>query len=846
MATIQASIQLKDGMSPALRVIEQTLGAVIDRFDRLQHSLDRALNPAAVNATNAALNTTQAQVNNVEQETNQAAAAQQHFYASVEKSLQAIYNQVTNQVRLTDAIRKTPPVIQQEAAAQEKVNTAINGGTASQEKFNATVKSGGNIISGLVSKMGMLLGAYTGVHAVGGIVKTADQLTMTKARLDLMNDGLQTTEQLQEKIYQAAQRSRGAYADTADAVAKLGLRAGSIFKNNDETIQFTETLNKMFVIAGASQTEMSSATLQLTQALGSGVLRGEEFNAVFEAAPNVMQAVADHIGQPIGALKKLASEGKISAQVVKEAIFGATDKINEQFENMPVTFAQAWQSMKNNILDAAQPILQTLSDITSSERFQKFADGVGAAIGRVLGFFQNVGTVVMPILGGIFDMVEKIGNFFANNWDVIAPLIWGVVIAMTAYKTVTMAVATWTAIVAAATAIKNTVTGIAAARTALLTGATYAQVAAQYGLNTAMYACPVTWIVLAIIALVAVFYAAVAAVNHFAGTSYSATGFICAAFMGLYVSIHNQIAMLWNVFASFAEFLCNLFVDPVYAVKKLFVDLATVVLDILASMTSGWADHARGVVDVMTKAINGVLSCYNAFANSWLGQKLGINTVSLTNTDKVLSGLTSITGKINGAKAAMQGWLGAKPKNAISIPRMEMKNYAEALAKGYSGGSDFAAKAEQFMKGADFTGSDKIAELEGIMAKYGVNNQPASGNATTPAAATGGTGGAGGAGDIADALSKSPALDSLSKSTDDLAGEINNLSKTISVSDEEMNAIRDLVQREILNQVTRNSVNIQMTNNNTINKDMDIQEVAKELARQVHAEISSSSEGVRK
>lgn len=842
MATIQASIQLKDGMSPALRVIEQTLGAVIDRFDRLQNSLDRALNPAAVNATNQALSTTQAHVNNVEQETNQAAAAQERFYASVEKSLGAIYNQVTNQVRLTDAIRKAPPAIQAESAAQEKVNTAINGGTEAQEKFNKSVKSGGGIVSGLVSKMGMLLGAYTGIHAVGGIIKTADQMQMTKARLDLMNDGLQTTEQLQEKIYQAAQRSGGAYADTADAVAKLGLRAGSIFKTNDETIQFTETLNKMFVIAGASQQEMSSATLQLTQALGSGVLRGEEFNAVFEAAPNVMQAVADHIGQPIGALKKLASEGKISAQVVKDAIFGATDKINEQFEGMPITFAQAWQKMKNKILDVAQPILQTLSDITNSERFQKFADGVGTAADRVLGFFQNVGTVVMPILGGIFDMAEKIGNFFSDNWGLIAPIVWGIVVAMTAYKTVTMAVATWTAIVAAATAIKNTVMGILAARYALLTGATYAQVAAQYGLNTAMFACPVTWIVLAIIALVAAFYWAVAAVNHFAGTSYSATGFICAAFMGLYTSVYNNIATLWNVFASFAEFLCNLFIDPVYAVKKLFVDLATVVLDIISSMSTGWVEHARGVIDVMTSAINGVLKCYNAFADSWLGQKLGIESVQLTTSDAVISKLTGFNNKISGAKASLQSWLGKAPANAISIPRMELKNYAESMASGYNWGADKATAAENFMKGVDFTGSDKIDEF---MKKYDIEGLTSKANPGNAA-----TGGAGGTGNVADALDKAlngnDALDSLSKSTDGLADEVANLSKTISVSDEEMNAIRQLATREILNQVTRNSINIQMTNNNQIKDGMDVEAVAKELARQVQQEIDASSEGIRR
>lgn len=828
MATIQASIQLKDGMSPALRVIEQTLGAVIERFDRLQHSLDKALNPAVVNTTNAALNTTQAQINNVEQETNQAASAQQRFYASVEKSLQAIYNQVTNQVRLTDAIRKTPPAIQQEAAAQQTVNTAINGGTEAQEKFNNTVKKGGGIVSGLVSKMGLLLGAYTGIHAVGGIVETADQIQMTKARLDLMNDGLQTTEQLQEKIFESAQRSRGAYAATADAVAKLGLRAGGIFKNNDETIQFTETLNKMFVIAGASQAEMSSATLQLTQALGSGVLRGEEFNAVFEAAPNVMQAVADHIGQPIGALKALASEGKISAQVVKDAIFAATEKTNEQFERMPVTFAQAWQSMKNKILDASQPILQTLSDITSSERFQKFADGVGTAIERVIGFFQNVGTVVTPILGGIYDAVAGICNFFSNYWDVIAPLVWGVVIPMAALKTVSMAVATWTAIVAAATAIKNTVMGIAAARTAMVTGATLAQTAAQWGLNTALLACPITWIILAIIALVAIFYAAVAAVNHFAGTSYSATGFICGAFKWLGAVIANIFIGIYNIGSGVIQAVVNAWHWGRQNIFAIFDNIG-IWWDNL------WADAYIGFCDFISKVLSKLSSLAQKIQPVADLLDIDLSSVISGAQDKIGAARDSLAS----SKKQYKTYTQFKPINWQSQQYFNLDN---AYQSGYDWGAEKATQAENFMKGMDFTGSDKIKELEGIMEKYGVNNQPAIGNATTPAA----TGGTGGTGDIADALSQSPALDSLAKSTDGLADEVANLSKTISVSDEEMNAIRQLATREILNQVTRNSISIQMTNNNQIKDGMDVEAMAKELARQVQQEIEASSEGIRR
>lgn len=784
MATLQTSIRLNDGMSPALRAIHSNLEAVVNSFEAVQRATGQAVDTTRINAARDALNKTATQLDRVEQE--------------------------------------------------------INQNTNAQNRFNNSVKSGSGIVGSLIGKVTTMVGAYMGVHAVGGIIKTADQLQMTKARLDLMNDGLQSTEELQNKIHAAAQRSRGEYAATADAVAKLGLRAGSIFKSNDETIQFTETLNKMFVIAGASQAEMSSATLQLTQALGSGVLRGEEFNAVFEAAPNVMQAVADHIGQPIGALKELASEGKISAQVVKDALFAATDKVNEQFNNMPQTFAQAWTELKNNMLKSFQPILQGLSDITSSERFQNFVSAVGTAIDRMIGFFRNVETVVMPILAGVYDMVAAIANFFIEKWDLIAPIVWGVVFAMAAYKTVALACAIISGVAAAIAAFKAFQEKVGAAALAMMTGATFAQTAAQTGLNAALLACPITWIVLAIIALIVVFYLAVAAVNHFAGTSYSATGFICSLFMGLYTSIYNNIANLWNVFASFAEFLINLFIDPVWAIKKLFVDLATLVLDNISAMASGWTEHARGVVEVMTKAINGVLSCYNAFANSWLGRQLGISSVELTTTDQVVAGLNRFNDKIVAAKASLQSWLGAKPENTVSIARMELKNHAEELAKGYNWGAEKATQAENFMKGVDvenIAGMDKVNEL---LAKADASK------AATPTV-TDPTGGAGDVGKALDnALADNPALKDIANNTGDMSKTLESLNSELKLSDEEMNYVRKLASRETLNAFTRNNINVTMTNNQAISKDVDVDAVSKEIAKQIQQEIMAGSEGLRR
>jgi len=230
------------------------------------------------------------------------------------------------------------------------------------DKFNKKLENTGASATKASSGLGKLMGTVVSLAAIKKTLDLADEMTQTTARLNLINDGLQTTAELQDMIMASANRSRASYASMADVVAKLGLRAGDAFNNsNQEIIAFAETLNKMFVIAGASQEEMRSASLQLTQALGSGVLRGEELNAVFEAAPNIIQAIADYMKVPIGQIRNLAAEGQITADVVKNALFDAAGKVDEQFRNMPMTFGQAWTIIQNSLLETFLPLIQTIA-----------------------------------------------------------------------------------------------------------------------------------------------------------------------------------------------------------------------------------------------------------------------------------------------------------------------------------------------------------------------------------------------------------------------------------------------------------------------------------------------------
>ena len=481
-----------------------------------------------------------------------------------------------------------------------------------QGRFNREIEEGTNEANQLMQTIKGAVAAYATIQTLSTALNLSDQLTSTTARLNLMNDGLQTTQDLQNMIFLSAERARGSYQSTADAVSKLGLMAGDAFSGSAEIIAFTEQLNKQFTIAGTEAAGIDAAMLQLTQAMGSGVLRGEEYNSILEQAPNIIQAIADYMEVPKGQLKDMAAEGAITADIVKNAMFAAADETNAKFEQMPKTFNQIWTSFENNALMAFQPVLQRMNEIANSEAFQEFVNNAIEGLAVVAGVALE-----------IFDLLVSTAGVVADNWSWLSPIIYGVAGALAVYygwllltKGAELAMAAVHGIVAVAK-------GIMAAATMILTGATWAQTTAQYGLNAAMYACPIVWIIILIIALIALFYAAVAAVNKFAGTSVSATGIICGVFMvaaafigNLFVTLINFVidifVVLWNFIAAFANFFANVFTDPVGAIARLFFDLVDTVLSLLQSLASaidtifgsnlsgavqGWRDSLGGWVD---------------------------------------------------------------------------------------------------------------------------------------------------------------------------------------------------------------------------------------------------------
>ncbi|TQX28002.1 tape measure protein, partial [Clostridioides difficile] len=539
MATIQTSIRIFDGMTPAFRNMTTSINTTINSLERLQGRLNNPLN--AGNIQNS-----QQSLNNIE-----------NILTRIEQSIGKADEQ------------------------QRKFNEDIDKGVGSTDRLFGNVKR--------------LATTYLGLKTLGGLGSLSDQMTSTNARLAMINDGQLSDSGLNKMIFQSAERSRASYLDTAQIVSRIGMNAGSAFSSTREIVSFAEQLNKKFIIAGASTQEMSSALLQLTQGLGSGVLRGEELNAVFESAPNIIRSIADYLDVDIGKIRGMASEGMLTADIVKNSLLAASAETNKQFEQMPYTLGQIFTSIKNNAVMVFGAIQKKIEDTVSSKGFRTFITDVkdslyvlGAVGFNVFsGFinllsspaFQNffnvmiVGTsLVVQGLGWIITQALNVVNVFTQNWSIISPIIWGIVGAFIAYKVII-------SLVLIAQAIYTAITFTQCFVTALFTGELYVATKAMLihqlmtlGVSRAnVTLCATMIMVVAAVALViAVIFVGVAIFNHFAGTSISATGVVVGCFYFLGACIYDVFAAAWNIIMAFAEFFVNSFNIVIYNVQLLF------------------------------------------------------------------------------------------------------------------------------------------------------------------------------------------------------------------------------------------------------------------------------------
>lgn len=514
MATIRTSIQLYDAMSPALRSMNKALNVVLNSFEAMQSASSSPVDSSEIRQARDELARVETQLDSVEQN--------------------------------------------------------IRQGNEQQRQFNDSIRNGSNAASDLKSKFMGIVSVIGGMMGLKKVFDLSDELTQTTARLNMMNDGLQTTEELQNMIFASAQRSRGAYQATADAVSKMGIMAGDAFNSNAELVAFVEQLNKQFTIAGTSQEGVSAAMLQLTQAMGSGVLRGEELNSVFEQAPTIIQAIADYLDVPIGQIRAMAQEGQLSADVVKNAMLSVADETNAKFESMPKTIGQVWQSIKNQALMEFQPILQKINEIVNTDKFNNLVDG---AIGAI--------TTLASLATAAFTALASVAGFMYDNWSWIEPIIWAVIAAFIAYNAVSLI----TNGILAAQALAQ---GVKAAADTMQAGTTFAATVAQQGLNAALLACPLTWIILLIIAVIA---AIVGVCQWIAKTTGVANSFFGVITGGINVAIHavknaglfiaNVALGIWEALGACVSNIGTAFHNVIANIKGWFFGLLSTALTVV-------------------------------------------------------------------------------------------------------------------------------------------------------------------------------------------------------------------------------------------------------------------------
>ena len=635
----------------------------------------------------------------------------------------------------------------------------IRDNTDEQGRFNQEIQEGVSGAEGLMGMIKRVVGAYVGIQSVGKILNMSDELTQTTSRLDLMNNSFNEingtaneTSELVNMVYAAAQDARGSFSDIASVVARFGNNARDAFGNSEEVVAFADLVQKQMTIAGASTQEAANAELQLSQALGSGVLRGDELNSIFEQAPNLIQNIADYLDVPIGKIREMAADGELSADVVKAAIFSAADDINAKFDEMPMTWGQIWQSMQNTAVMAFQPALQRLNGMANSDAFQGFVDGAIEAMATVANIVLN-----------IFDLVGSVAGFVADHWSIIEPIILGVAAAIVIYTAFTKGAEI-------------------ASRAASL--ATNAWTAAQGAFNAVMSMNPVGLVIIAVVLLIAIIYAAVAAVNHFAGTSVSATGLICGAFAtalafigNLFIGAANTIigtgVTLWNLIANFVNAFALVFNNPVAGIEALFLSLFNFIVEVIES--------AARMLDAV-------------FGSSLADAVAGFQNKVQAKVDAVISE--------NGGSEILK-------TVDMSDYQFNRFNYGDAWNSGYNFGQGIDDKISNFSL-SDIFGKTDIPNPDDYISGF------------------------------SDAIANSGAGGNL----DSIADDTSAIKDSVDITDEDLKYLRDIAEQDAINRFTTAEIKLDMTNNNNVSSNADLDGIVDGMTTKVLEALEAVREGV--
>ena len=650
----------------------------------------------------------------------------------------------------------------------------IRDNTDEQGRFNQEIQDGVGQADSLMNTIIGAVAAYVSIQSVGKALNISDELVQTTSRLNMMNDGLQSTEELTNMVYAAAQDARGSFSDMASVVARFGNNAKDAFSSSAEVVAFADLVQKQMTIAGASTQEASNAMLQLSQGLGSGVLRGDELNSIFEQAPNLIQNIADYLQVPIGEIREMASEGELTADIVKAAIFSATDEINANFSQMPMTWGQIWQSMQNTAVMAFQPVLQRLNEIANSEAFQSFVNGAIEAMATLAGIVLN-----------IFDLIGTVGGFIAENWSVISPIIYGVIGALAVYAAYLGIVKAIEIASAAASMIHTLAMSAKIGITAALTGSTMAATAAQMGYNGALYACPIVWIIMLIIALIAIIFAVCSAIAKMTGIANSGFGVITGGvnvviqfFKNLGLTVANIALGIGNAIAALGSNMMTAFHNAICSIQSWFYDLLSTGLSVIEGICAA------------------------------------LNKLPFVEFD--YSGITSAADDY-AAKSA-----------EAAANKEEYQSISDAFSEGMSTFDTFQDgwDSDAFNSGAAW--GDGVADA---VSNFSLTD--ALGGTNIPNVS-----------DYTSGFSNAIDTSGLGSGVSDIAGDTSAIKDSMDITEEDLKYLRDIAEQEAVNRFTTAEITIEQTNNNNVSGGMDLDGVVSGLTDAVNEAVDIITEGV--
>ena len=353
----------------------------------------------------------------------------------LDDGMSPVLSKILASLRLTlTALNSTPGEAGLFRAAQRDISRAnqlLNGFNSELKQSQDLIRNLGyrddnpigNVFSRAMNPLTELVaGVYllkSAIDEVGRLTTLGNNLMLNQARLNIVNDGLRTQEELSKAIYESAQRSRADYLATSRVIGRMGILAGQAFNNNDELIAFTELVNKAFLVGGSTQQEQRAAMYQLTQAMASGRLQGDEMRTIRESAPLLKKAIQNYMGLDDAAFKEAQKNGEITAEVIKNAVFASSDEIQNKFNEIPITFSQAMTMAGNSLLTNMEDIFTGIST-NGVSMIQTLVSNFDILAG-ILGYIAGVSLVILirNLVAALPAAAALALSFIAMNWQVL-------------------------------------------------------------------------------------------------------------------------------------------------------------------------------------------------------------------------------------------------------------------------------------------------------------------------------------------------------------------------------------------------------------------------------------------